>query len=365
MSFLLPASLMANPTGGAVAAGSATIAGQGTSAVTIHQTSPTAVINWQTFSISSGQTTSFLQPSATSAALNRVLGGQTSVINGTLSANGQIYLINGNGVIVGPGGVVNANAFTASTRDITNADFLSGNLHFTGSGDGGVQNLGTITALGGNVALIGKTVDNERTITAPKGTAGLIAGDDVLLAQLNGDGSTITVSPSATATSAPGKIGVKNGGTITAAAAELKAANGNIYALAVQNQGTIRATTVSHQGGHIWLTSDAGTVSNSGVLNASATAAGGKGGTITLRSKTGLASHTGQIIAQGGVGGAGGDAEISGAQLQFSGTVDLTAFKGKLGNLLLDPTDVDIMNGRRHGPVGGEHRPGCNRRGAQ
>ncbi len=113
------------------------------------QTTPTAIINWQTFSIGAGETTTFLQPSAASAVLNRVLGGETSIIDGTLTANGQVYLVNGNGIVVGPDGVVNANAFTASTRDITNADFLAGKLHFTGSNDAGVQNLGTISALGG------------------------------------------------------------------------------------------------------------------------------------------------------------------------------------------------------------------------
>src|SRR5271163_3705154 len=134
-------SLPANPTGGNVAAGSATIAGQGTGAVTINQFSNTAVINWQTFSIGSGESTSFLQPSAASAVLNRVLGGQTSIISGTLSANGQVYLINGNGIVVGPGGIVTANSFTASTRDISDADFLAGKLHFTGGNGNGVQNL--------------------------------------------------------------------------------------------------------------------------------------------------------------------------------------------------------------------------------
>jgi filamentous hemagglutinin family protein len=345
MLFFLPALLSANPTGGTVAAGSATIAGQGTSAVVIKQASNTAIINWQSFSINSGESTSFLQPGANSAALNRVLGGGTSIINGTLSANGQVYLINGNGVIVGPGGIINANAFTASTRNISDADFLSGNLHFTGSSAAGVQNLGSITALGGNVALIGRNVDNEGTITAPKGTAALVAGDDVLLAQMNTDGSTVTVSPAATAPKTSAPVGVKNGGAITAAAAELKAANGNIYALAVQNSGTVRATTVTHQGGHIWLTSDSGKVSNSGTLNASATVAGGKGGSVTLKSKTGAASHTGQIIAQGGQGGAGGSVDISGAQVNFSGLVNLSAPGGTRGNLLIDPTDIDIITG--------------------
>jgi filamentous hemagglutinin family protein len=351
--FVLTSGLRANPTGGNVAAGSAVIAGEGTGKVTINQASNLAIINWQKFSIASGESTSFLQPSASSAALNRVLGGQTSIINGTLTANGRIYLINGNGIVVGPGGVISASAFTASTRDISDADFLAGNLHFIGSNSAGVRNFGTITALGGDVVLIGKTVDNKGAINAPNGTAGLVAGDNVLLAQKNADGSTITVSPTITATSASGRVGVNNSGTIAAAAAELKAANGNIYALAVQNQGTIRATTVLKQGGHIWLTSDADTVSNSGTLDASATAAGGEGGTVTLKSATGTVSHTGKIIAQGGPGGAGGNAEISGAIVQFTGSVDLTAPGGALGNLLLDPATLDVITGGTGTIVGG------------
>ncbi len=309
---LISLTVAANPTGGNVAAGSASIAGQGTGAVTIHQASNTAIINWQTFSIGAGESTTFLQPSAQSAVLNRVLGGQTSLIDGTLSANGQVYLINGNGIIVGPGGVISANAITASTRDISNADFLCGNLHFTGSGDGGVENFGSVSALGGDVVLIGKMVDNEGTISAAKGTAGLVAGDDVLLAQKNADGSTIRVSTTATASSAGGQVGVRNGGSITAAAAELKAANGNIYALAIQNAGLVRATTVKKQGGHIWLTADSGAVVNSGTLDASAAAAGGKGGAI----------------------------ETSGESVSLGGKI--TAGQG--GTWLIDPSDVTIDN---------------------
>ena len=286
--FVLAAKLQANPSGGAVASGSASISGQGTSAVTINQASNTAIINWQTFSIGRGESTKFIQPSSTSATLNRVLGGGTSIINGSLTANGQIYLINGNGIVVGPGGVVAANAFTASTRDILDSDFLCGNLHFTGSNNAGVQNLGIITATGGNVVLIGKTVDNQGTIDASSGTAGLVAGDDVFLAQHNPDGTIITVMPTLTAGNASTQVGVHNSGTIQAASAELKAANGNIYALAIQNEGVINATTVKHQGGHIYLTSDSGNIVNSGTLDASATVHKGHGGTVVMKSDTGI-----------------------------------------------------------------------------
>jgi len=341
--FVSTTGLRANPAGGNVAAGSASIAGQGTGAVTVNQTSNTAIINWQSFSIASGELTKFVQPSSTSAALNRVLGGQTSLINGTLSANGQIYLINGNGILVGPGGVINAGGFTGSTRDMADADFLKGNLHFAGSSQAGVQNLGSINALGGDVILIGQTVDNEGRITAANGTAGLVAANDVIITQ-SGD-EHVFVSGSNTAASAAGKTGVNNSGTITATTAELKAANGNIYALAINNSGTIRATTVNKQGGRIFLVSDTGTVKNSGTLDASATVAGGKGGSIKLKT-AGTAIHSGTILAKGGQGGAGGQAEISGqAGLSFTGKVDLTAPGGTTGTLLLDPADLTIQKG--------------------
>lgn len=343
--------LHANPTGGDVAAGSASIAGQGSSVVTINQASHTAIINWQSFSIGSGELTKFIQPSATSAVLNRVSGGQTSFINGTLSANGQVFLINGNGIVVGANGVITTAGFTASTRDIADADFLSGNLHFLGGNDAGVRNLGTINALGGDVVLIGKTVDNKGAITAT-GTAGLVAGDDVLLAQKNDDGSTITVNPVSTPSVATGRVGVRNSGTIAASSAELKAANGNIYALAIQNEGLVRATTVTQQGGHIYLTADSGTIVNSGTLNASATAAKGHGGTILMKSKAGKVVHSGKIIDRGGKGGAGGNVEISGAQVAITGTVDTTAEDGTTGNLLLDPATINVITGGGTDPNG-------------
>ena len=299
--------LQANPTGGAVAAGSASInTAPGT--VTIHQLSNQAVIDWQTFSIGAGETTKFLQPSSQSEALNRVLGGQTSIIDGTLSANGQIYLLNGNGILIGPGGVVNANGFTASTRDLTDNDFLKGNLHFTGSGDGGVSNLGQVNALGGDVIFIGKTVNNGGTITAAKGHAGLAAADDVTVTQEGMEH--VFVRAVSHPGSAAGETGVNNTGTITAASAELKAANGNIYALATNNGGLIRATGVSKNDGRIFLVAegDSGTTQNTGTLSA--------------RRK----------------GGQGGIIETSGESVIAHGTIDA----GSGGSWTIDPTTINI-----------------------
>ena len=301
---------LANPTGGQVASGSATInTVPGT--VTINQLSNIAIINWQSFSIGAGELTKFIQPSCTSAVLNRVLGGQMSVIDGTLSANGQVYLINGNGIVVGPGGVVNTNSFTASTRDISDTDFTNNNLQFTGSNSAGVDNQGTINALGGDVYLIGKTVSNEGTITAPNGTAGLASGDNVLL-NLAGQ-EHVFVSPSPTATSASTQTAVQNSGSIAAASAELKAANGNLFALAINNSGTIRATTVCQRGGHIYLTTDAGLIQNTGTIAAKN---GKNGGSVNI---TGGSVWNRNLIDVSGQ--QGGDVTIESLNIQNDGTI--------------------------------------------
>ena len=260
---------LANPTGGVVTSGAATINPVVGKTLTINQTTQNAIINWNTFSINYGETTRFVQPNATSAALNRVTGGGTSIIDGTLTANGQVYLINGNGIYVGGTGKVSTNGFIASTQDIADTDFLSGNLHFTGNSNASVQNLGAITALGGNIYLIGRQVSNSGTLYAPTGAVGLAAAQDVVVAQKNSDGSSVTVSPTSVAASVSGN-GVNNSGVISSAVSELRAANGNIYALAINNSGTIRATGVAKKNGKIWLVADSGTVQTSGALETTA-----------------------------------------------------------------------------------------------
>lgn len=173
--------LHANPSGGKVISGQATISGSGDQ-VTIRQGSNRAIINWQDFSIAAGQSASFIQPSASSAMLNRVIGGNASEIYGTLSANGQIYLVNPNGVLVGPSGVINTAGFIASTLDISNSNFLAGgDLVFKGNSDAVVTNLGSISASSGDVIMIAKKVENKGLISAPQGTASLAAGSEVLV----------------------------------------------------------------------------------------------------------------------------------------------------------------------------------------
>jgi filamentous hemagglutinin family protein len=97
----------ANPQGGKVRHGRVEFQNQGGSLV-VRQTSDKAILEWGDFSIRAGERTTFVQPSRQSAVLNRVPGGPVSRLEGRLEANGQVYLINPSGIVVGPGGAAAA-----------------------------------------------------------------------------------------------------------------------------------------------------------------------------------------------------------------------------------------------------------------
>jgi filamentous hemagglutinin family protein len=176
---------LANPVGGTVVGGpgNATISGSGTPLTTINQSANRVIINWQDFSIGLGDVTRFVQPSAIQIALNRVVSGNPTAIYGSLLGNGQVFVINPNGILVGASGKIDTKGFMASTLDIRDNSFLSGSTKLTLSGDStaGVRNEGSISALGGDVFLIGHTVENFGSISAAQGTVGMAAGSEVRL----------------------------------------------------------------------------------------------------------------------------------------------------------------------------------------
>lgn len=194
---------MANPTGPTVVSGAALLSNPSSKVLQVVNT-PGTIINWNGFSIAAGETTRFVQLNAQSAVLNRAVGGNPSNILGTLQSNGRVFLINPNGIVFGGGSVVDVAGLIASTRDISNADFLAGNYRFTGGGSGtialqsGAQILTSTYGAGGQVWLFAKNVTQEAgsTITAPQGQVVLAAGTQVQVAT-NGLGNmTFAVSTS-------------------------------------------------------------------------------------------------------------------------------------------------------------------------
>jgi filamentous hemagglutinin family protein len=264
------------PGGGHFVAGTGSISGSA-SALTISQPgSSRAVIDWNSFSIGNGNTVRF--NNGTGATLNRVTGGNLSVILGTLSATGSVYLINPQGILVGPGGVISTGGrFVGSTLDACNVAFMQGApLTLAGTSNAAVINLGRIGSSGGDVFLVARNaVINLGRVDAPKGTAEFAVGQRVLLQDSSGSRQVFVQTGSG------GEV--LNSGTVNAAQVNLEAADGNIYALA-GNHDVIRATGTATRDGHVWLVAGSGGVSQSGTLRAAN--ADGHGGTVNTIAQT-------------------------------------------------------------------------------
>ena len=167
------------PTGANVVHGNIDLHQQGADALRIVQESQSAIINWQSFDIGAGAAVDIIQPNIDAALLSRVVGGNPSEILGSLNANGRLFLVNPNGILFGKDSTVDVHALIASTLDIADSAFLSGNISFTGDSEAAVINLGSINAES-FAALIGGKVDNSGSITVPGGDAALLSGDATL-----------------------------------------------------------------------------------------------------------------------------------------------------------------------------------------
>ena len=299
--------VQANPTGGSITAGTGSITGQGTNSVAINQTSDKLAVNWNSFSIGSGEKVQFIQPGASSIALNRVLGNNASAIYGQLSANGKVFLINPNGVLFAKGAQVNVGGLVASTINLSEKDFMNGKYTFSGDSQNGVLNQGNITAAnGGYVALLGANAANEGVILAKEGTVALGAGSKIAL-DFTGDGLlTLSVDESKV------KAEVKNSGLIKAdgglVVMNAKAADA-LTGSVVNNIGTIEARSVTSKNGAIILTGDS--LTNTGTLDASGKNDGETGGTVKVLGDT-VRLATGSAITVSGDQG-GGTALVGGA----------------------------------------------------
>lgn len=267
--------LWANPTGGTPISGSVSISSAGNT-VTVSQISTNAIIHWNDFSINAGETTQFNLQNASGATLNRVTGAITSTIAGNLTSNGRLFLINPNGVIVSNTGIINTAGFLASTRGMTDADFFDGgsySLDGTGTAGIDVSSGASISASSGDVILVGQRITNSGNLSAPNGVVGLAAGKQIVYTP--GGNEVLRVVSGIP----DGGVGVNQTGVINAAQAELKAAGGNVYALAVSARGTVAAQGTTTRNGRILLTANNGNVEVGG--NLSARDSDSSGGQIT------------------------------------------------------------------------------------
>lgn len=412
--------VLANPAGGNIVSGQITIESSG-NVTHINQSSKKAIINWKTFNIGKQEATNFQQPPG-GIVLNRINSLQgISKIFGLLTATGKIILINPAGIYFGRGAHVNVAGIIATTADISNANFLSGNYQFNKvlPNAGSIINNGEIVTQDNGLAiLVAPNVINNGIIKANLGHI-ILASGDAFTINFSGDNLInfqITAETSSAAVDSHGKKlknGVTNNGSlfadggtilITANAAKgilenainmngivqansVAEHNGEIILLSegdgvVRVNGTLNATGAA-QGGKIHVLGNKVLIDNNAVLNASGNKGGGEiliggdfqgknpqilnadytyisknatiyadalqhgnGGKIIVWSNLGT-SFYGNIFARGGTdSGDGGFIEISGKdQLQFAGNVNANASHGKVGSLLLDPTNLFIING--------------------
>src|SRR6516225_4030593 len=303
------------PAGGTVVGGSATIQGQGGPAVTVNQSSGSAIINCNTFNIGVNESVRFNQPGTSSVVLNRVTGGLgPSEILGTLTANGRVFVINRDGILFGPSAVVNTAGFLATTHDIKNSDFMAGRYNFNipGRPDASIVNQGRITATGGGfAALVAPGVRNTSTITATLGTVALVSGNGFTL-DLYGD-KLITLAVND-----------------QIAANVIDVATGRPLKSLVTNEGKIRAN-----GGRVELTAAAARTVVDSVINTS--------GVITANS---IGRHNGMIV----LSAATGASKPAGAPTQtvkISGTLAAAGKKGtEGGTILVTGEDIKLASAR-------------------
>ena len=313
-------SATSHPLGGKVVSGSASISQVGNT-TDIRQSSTDVAIDWLSFNLGSQATVDFVQPSASAVAVNRISGANGSEILGHLDANGQVYLINPNGIIFGKGSQVNVGGLVASTLDVSESSLGDSSRSFSGAGTGSVVNEGTITAAnGGYVALIGNRVSNEGVISAQLGTVALGSGSAVTL-DFSGDRLVhVQVDQSTLNDLAQNKQLIEaDGGLVIMTAGAQRA----LLASVVNNSGIVEARTVENHAGTIELLGgmSAGTVQVGGTLDASAPQAGN-----------------------------GGSIETNAAHVEVADGAKVTtaASKGLTGSWLIDPQDFTVA------PTGGD-----------
>lgn len=309
--------LLAAPQAGIVQHGQGSINQQG-AVTTISQHSQRLDLNWQSFDIQNNETVNFVQPGQDSLAVNHILGSNGSQIHGQINANGQVWLINPNGIIFSKSAQVNVGALLAST--LQEASNSSTNINFikTQKKLGGIKNFGNIqSAAGGYIAFLGEQVDNQGELDATAGTVALGAGSKVSLSFAGQQLLSLRVEQSTLDNLA------NNQGLIRAEGGQVlmnAGARDSLVASVVNNGGVIEAKGVAKKDGRIILLAGmvAGSTQVSGTLDASA--------------------------KQGDTDASGGFIETSAAQVNVSKNATITTYAehGRTGTWLIDPKDYTV-----------------------
>jgi len=330
------------PQGGQVIGGQATITQQGNN-MDVNTSTDRTAINWHQFNVGPDNKITFNQPGGHSITLNRVIGGDASKIYGAITSNGQLILVNPNGIMFGPKSHVSARALVASAGFVTEEQARqfaeTGKLHIQLTGN--VENQGRITVHdNGMVALLGAQVKNAGVIQAKKGMVQLATGPQATL-DFYGDGMlNIAVNGEPrdkNSVNADVKGGVENTG-------EIDVGNGVVAMSATR--AAKHLDSVIHIGGNVVadsMTEDGGTIvlghSDKTEVTGNLSAKGVNGGQIKVLGDevkiagtakidaSGTQGTGGKVLVGGGYQGKGEPAAkhttvAKGAQLKADGKTD-------------------------------------------
>ena len=274
----------------------------------IDQNAAKAVLNWNSFNVGKDASVVFAQPSSSAVALNLIDAGHgASVIDGSLRANGNVFLINSAGILFGNHAQVNVGGLVASSLGLVGEDDAG---YLLGRGDGAaasVVNRGSITAgNGGSVNLVGNHVANSGTIRADGGAVRLLSADQVKVT-MDASGAIGLQMRAASQTTDGGAAAVENSGTLRANGGQilLQAASTGLSQLLVNNTGALEASGVDTSGGSVRLVASGGDIASSGRIDVSGT----RGGSVQLLTD-GAVDVAGRIDASGS--DAGGRIRIGG-----------------------------------------------------
>jgi filamentous hemagglutinin family protein len=317
------------PTDGNVVAGEASIMSDAGSMKVLQSTDRVA-IDWGTFSIGKDAKVRFEQPDAGSIALNRVLSSNPSQIYGTLTSNGQVFLINPSGVLFGKGSSVSVGGLVSTTMSIDTDEFMAGRYHFKRNGStAGVVNEGTITAGdSGLVAFLATEVRNEGTIAAKFGTVAFAGGESVMLSLEGKDLYSIAVDASAVATRIQNHgIVHADGGRVVMRASTADVLLGSV----INTDGIVTANSIGERNGTIMLLGNqtSGTITIGGKIDAGGSGVADNGGTIMVSG--GFVGLGGEISADGANGG--NIAVSSGSTLSLAENVHARGLSGDGGTV--------------------------------
>jgi trimeric autotransporter adhesin len=258
-----------------------------------------AHIYWEDFSIAEGEVTQIVQPSSDSEIVIQVDSDLSSSILGTLQANGHVYLMNPNGVVIGVNGCIESNAFLATTFSGCACTLLEeqDDVFFQGESTAAIVNNGRIKALKKDLFLISYQIENKGAIDAAEGSVAIAAGHDVILRRL--ETQELDILP-LNFKDENEDTGIDNSGMITACKVEFQA-DGNAYSVAIRHAGLISSLGIEGQNSEVNLIAEKG---NSGIFGTiSSENADGTGGVIQILGENIAFFESSNIDASGDTGG--------------------------------------------------------------